>query len=362
MAANPKTQSGDKIGSQIVLPLSKAIEISLKSLKVRFWRSLITMSSIILAIAFLMSIWATTAVVASLRSGPAAELAMKMATLQLAQGEQKNIPGEHLDAVQQRLADARAAYAAKLPGDIAAAREAITALETSTTGTAEERQAQMADLTATVNTLEAEVTRFSASQSATPGFFAYLRDEVRKAEGRNESIKLMLGDSATAADAGEAAGGGANELAALGQESGMLDIFTKMHSKDVWLVSLALLVCFVGIVNAMLMSVSERFREIGTMKCLGALDSFIVKLFLLESSFQGFVGTALGVAVGFLLILFRSLLSYGGYVIDYFPGAGVAASAVICLLIGFVLSVLAAIYPASTAARMEPVDAMRVDE
>src|SRR5262249_18468586 len=49
-----------------------------------------------------------------------------------------------------------------------------------------------------------------------------------------------------------------------------------------WLITLALLVAFVGILNAMLMSVTERFREIGTMKCLGALDSFIVKLFLIE--------------------------------------------------------------------------------
>ena len=44
-----------KIGRLIVLPWSKAAEISIKSIKVRFWRSMITMSSIILAIAFLMS-------------------------------------------------------------------------------------------------------------------------------------------------------------------------------------------------------------------------------------------------------------------------------------------------------------------
>ena len=48
-----------------------------------------------------------------------------------------------------------------------------------------------------------------------------------------------------------------------------------------------MLVAFVGVLNAMLMSVTERFREIGTMKCLGALNSFIVKLFLIESLFQG---------------------------------------------------------------------------
>src|SRR5205823_11951957 len=61
-----------------------------------------------------------------------------------------------------------------------------------------------------------------------------------------------------------------------------------------WIVGLALMVAFVGILNAMLMSVTERFREIGTMKCLGALDGFIVRLFLLESLFQGVVGAVLG--------------------------------------------------------------------
>ena len=51
----------------------------------------------------------------------------------------------------------------------------------------------------------------------------------------------------------------------------------------------------------MLMSVTERFREIGTMKCLGALDGFIVKLFLIESLFQGMAGTVMGVLLGLVL-------------------------------------------------------------
>src|SRR5215213_5186904 len=80
-----------------------------------------------------------------------------------------------------------------------------------------------------------------------------------------------------------------------------------------WLVGLALLVAFVGILNAMLMSVTERFREIGTMKCLGALDSFILKLFLFESVFQGVVGTIIGVVIGLALSLASLTISYGEF-------------------------------------------------
>ena len=63
---------------------------------------------------------------------------------------------------------------------------------------------------------------------------------------------------------------------------------------DRWLVSMALLTCTVGIANAMLMSVTERFREIGTMKCLGAENGTVVKLFLIESAMIGGVGSADG--------------------------------------------------------------------
>ena len=50
----------------------------------------------------------------------------------------------------------------------------------------------------------------------------------------------------------------------------------------------------VGIINAMLMSVTERIREIGTMKCLGALDAFILKIYFIEAALQGLIGTAMG--------------------------------------------------------------------
>ncbi len=57
--------------------------------------------------------------------------------------------------------------------------------------------------------------------------------------------------------------------------------------KDRWLAMLSLIVCVVGIVNAQLMAVAERFREIGTFKCLGALNSFVARIFALGGSIRG---------------------------------------------------------------------------
>ncbi len=224
-------------GREIVLPMSKAVEISFRSLKIRFGRSLITTSGVILAIAFLMSVWSSNAIVGSLR-------------------------------------------------------------------------------------------------------------DVNKS-----GINLLLqknGIETGLAESGEAS---AEAQARMLEEA----------SKQTWLISLSLLVCVVGIANAMLMSVTERFREIGTMKCLGALDSFIVKLFLLESTFQGIAGTTTGIIIGFALTFLLGLLDYGGYVLDYFPLSKIAESAGYALVVGTSLSLIGAMLPAYRAAKMEPVEAMRSD-
>lgn len=132
-------------------------------------------------------------------------------------------------------------------------------------------------------------------------------------------------------------------------------------SRIVWLLSLSLLVCMVGISNAMLMSVMERFREIGTMKCLGALDSFILKLFLVESLFLGAVGTLLGVTLGVLLTVLLEWRTYGGAGLTYLPWSYIWGIAAASSAIGIAITAAAALYPAWRAARMEPVSAMRVD-
>ena len=128
-----------------------------------------------------------------------------------------------------------------------------------------------------------------------------------------------------------------------------------------WMVGLALLISFVGVLNSMLLSVTERFKEIGTMKCLGALDGLVVRLFLIESTFQGIVGTSLGIVIGLLLAILEASVTYGSILSGLIPVTVILTRVGICLLAGTLLTVLGALYPAWLAARMEPVCAMRLE-
>ena len=135
----------------------------------------------------------------------------------------------------------------------------------------------------------------------------------------------------------------------------------KITTKQLWLVSMSLIVCVVGIANAMLMSVTERFREIGTMKCLGALDGFVVRLFLLESAFQGFVGALIGALVGVIVSILMGLRSHGWNLIWDFPLLDVLKICFISCLVGTILAVLGAAFPSWRAAKLPPAEAMRVE-
>jgi len=133
-------------------------------------------------------------------------------------------------------------------------------------------------------------------------------------------------------------------------------------AKQQWIVVLSLLVCVVGIVNAQLMAVTERFREIGTMKCLGALDRVVLLLFLIEAAMQGLAGAAAGAFLGGLGGVLSSYASLGAGIFSSFPWTTVLLTLAKAALIGCALSVIGVIYPAIKAARMEPVEAMRVEQ
>jgi ABC-type antimicrobial peptide transport system permease subunit len=133
-------------------------------------------------------------------------------------------------------------------------------------------------------------------------------------------------------------------------------------AKERWIVFLSLLVCVVGIVNAQLMAVTERFREIGTIKCLGALDSFVLRLFVLEAGMQGLAGAAFGAVLGGAFALLSGLIRFGLVALEHISWLAVTKSLLFATGVGCLLSLLGVLYPAIVAARMHPVEAMRVEQ
>lgn len=135
-----------------------------------------------------------------------------------------------------------------------------------------------------------------------------------------------------------------------------------------WLVALSLVVCTVGITNSMLMSVSERFREIGTMKCLGALETFVVKIFMIEAGAMGAIASVCGWAVGTLLTVVAKWLTWNPKdprALAHWYGSLTPGD--LALFLGFsvgvgtVLTIVATLIPAVQASRIPPAAALRTD-
>ena len=117
----------------------------------------------------------------------------------------------------------------------------------------------------------------------------------------------------------------------------------------------------VGIANAMLMSITERFREIATMKCLGATDRYILTQFMMEAGLQGVCGGVFGVALGFVIAFLRDWLVLGAEMFANWPVLPLAACALVSLAAGVFLAVFASVQPSWSASRMAPMEAMRVE-
>lgn len=133
------------------------------------------------------------------------------------------------------------------------------------------------------------------------------------------------------------------------------------NARQGWLVVMSLLVCGVGITNSMLMSVTERFREIGTMKCLGALDTFIVRLFLIESAVLGFLGSLVGALVGHLAMLLIAMVKNGADVAAKMAWGQMAGYLALAVGLGCILALCAAIAPAMRAAKMPAAAALATE-
>ncbi len=133
------------------------------------------------------------------------------------------------------------------------------------------------------------------------------------------------------------------------------------RAQDLWVVMVSMLVAVVGITNTLHMSVAERYREIGTMKCLGALDRFVVELFLLESIALGLAGSLVGAICGTLHAIVPYLLRGKELAGAEFPGSALGKNFLIGVGAGLLLTIFGSMYPAVRAAKMAPAEAMRTE-
>ena len=115
---------------------------------------------------------------------------------------------------------------------------------------------------------------------------------------------------------------------------------------------ISLLVGGIGVMNIMLVSVTERIKEIGLRKALGAPPRVIRRQFLVESSVLGLAGGILGVVLG---IVGAAVLPHVISQPITISGLAAAGAIVVAVVIGVVFGV----YPASRAARLAPIDALR---
>lgn len=134
----------------------------------------------------------------------------------------------------------------------------------------------------------------------------------------------------------------------------MSDMIDTVSIAISFIAGISLLVGGIGVMNIMLVSITERTREIGTRKALGAKNSSIRFQFIIESMILCLIGGILGILVGFLLgAIAASILGYS---------AAVPVAAII-VAVGFsmVIGIFFGYYPANKAARMDPIEALRYE-
>lgn len=136
--------------------------------------------------------------------------------------------------------------------------------------------------------------------------------------------------------------------------SSMNDMVETVSVAIAFIAGISLLVGGIGVMNIMLVSITERTREIGTRKALGAKNSSIRLQFIIESMILCLIGGILGIVAGFVLgAVAASMLGYAAAA----PVTAILGSVVFSMVIGIFFG----FYPANKAAKLDPIEALRYE-
>jgi len=343
-----------RIGTQVKLPASVAFEVVMQGFRIRLGRSVVTMFGIILGIAFLMSVLSGDVI----KKSVAREEGMRNSVRRMA----NFLTAEVGPPVGRK-------FAVLLSGQLS--EEELRFIRHLRQNHAKEiTYAPVQDAI----TLPVELDEFA---SKTP--LDTLADGAHAllvfGNGKNQKVdwSTLLENSYNRVVGFT----GAQQRSSFGKEVTVIRLDQQLREDELkrirenqrkavyrrnWIVIISLVASVICISNAMLMSVTERFREIGTMKCLGALSSFIRQMFLIESSLLGTAGSLIGAIGGLMFSLMAYSVTYGvGLVFGSLVIGPILFNLALCLIIGMVLSILAALYPAAIASRMVPANALRTN-
>jgi len=359
----------DRIHEQVILPWNIAIRITLRGLKIRLGRSLITMSGVVLGIAFLMSVLSGDAFRAGLKEETRiqTEVTRLVKLIEDEIGTFKNrkiavlisgpVTDEHklrmLRRIGERVDPGSIMVFATRSDRIAPASFPEQAELEGKAFTQAKTFAECIRDAHVILLLQKQLPRIPDAVMAK--YLHTMRQPVildyhhgRYTESDLQKIDPKIVYSSLSYQMSEAEIRKAERRKA------------QQEARRIWITVVSMLVTVIGIANAMLMSVTERFREIGTMKCLGALSEFVVKLFLIESFIIGVLGAIVGTVLGFLVPFMAYILSAGaGLLIRSTPFSQLFVYGLASIAAGTLLSIVAAIYPAVVAAKMVPADALR---
>jgi hypothetical protein len=335
----------ENIGTQVSLPFSRAFQIALQGIRNRLGRSLVTMSGVMLGIAFLMCTITTQLIDKTVnrerKLRQTVNLMENVLKSEIGAVQGKRIAVAAFGAISESertlIASIVAAGPVELRGygveaagvtrsgakDLAADASVVLIF-----GDSKQCPLSLAELTACMTRKLALDTRADRAFTGTPD------PSIRRELFFGKQIEEQASKQRIEAQ--------------------------RERSRLIWIVAVSLCVTVIGVANAMLMSVTERFREIGTMKCLGALSGFIRTLFLIESALIGFTGSVVGAVSGalFTMLVYSFTYSFATVFLSM-PYDRLVLAGMTAVVIGTILAMLAALYPARVASRMVPASALR---